>query len=210
MENGDIEFLFQALLDFEAAGRGNVFQIDPSETGGNPFYSLDDFFRIFCIQADGEGVNAAEAFEQYGFPFHDRQRGFRTDIPEPEDGRSVGDDRNGVFSDGQIIGSFDILRNSEGYPRDAGGIGHGQVIAVCHWNFADHLDFPSRVPEKGAVNHIKGSESFQGSDGFQNFPFSVFVRRVNKNFPDNLSIILGRRLHFHDLAAHPANCGHES
>jgi len=44
------------------------------------FDGLDKFIRVFGVQADGEGVNAAQVFEEHAFAFHDRDSRVRPDV----------------------------------------------------------------------------------------------------------------------------------
>ncbi len=46
VENRDIGFLFELLLDFKATGCGDVFQIDAAETAGNQRHGIDDVVNI--------------------------------------------------------------------------------------------------------------------------------------------------------------------
>jgi len=130
--------------------------------------------------------------------------------PQPQYGRAVSHNCNRVFLDGEIAGSVYILLNGQAYPGNARGIGHGQIIAVCEWNFVDYLDFPSSMHVKSAVDHLQGSEFLEGSDGFDYHPFIVFVPCLDKNFPDDSAIVrMMKYLHFQDLTARTANCDHE-
>ena len=63
VENRDIQSLFQALFDFEAAGCTDILQVDAAKSGSKPGNSFDDLFRVLSIQADGNSVDTAEFFK---------------------------------------------------------------------------------------------------------------------------------------------------
>ncbi len=42
VEDRDVEELLEPVLDLEAGGRGDVFEVDASEDGGDAHHRLDD------------------------------------------------------------------------------------------------------------------------------------------------------------------------
>ena len=71
VEDRDVQFVYEAFLDLEAAGSGNVLKVDAAEDQRNVFYGRDEFLDVLGVDADGEGVNVAEGFEEDGFSLHD-------------------------------------------------------------------------------------------------------------------------------------------
>src|SRR5699024_869394 len=104
VEDGDVELGAQAVLDLEAAGRGDVLEVDPGEDGGDRLDVRDDVLDRVGVQADRERVDVREALEQGGLALHDGHRGERAQIAQAEDGRAVGDHRDGVALDRQPAG----------------------------------------------------------------------------------------------------------
>ena len=80
MEDRNVQHLFQAAFDFEAARRADVFQVDPAERRCDGSNVRDDFFNILRIQGNRNGIHIPEAFEQGRFAFHNRNSCFRSDI----------------------------------------------------------------------------------------------------------------------------------
>ena len=80
MPDRDGHFLAQGIKYPKAFGLGNIFQIDAAKTGFQIFDGLDKFIRVFGVQTDGEGVNAAQVFEEHAFAFHDRDSRVRPDV----------------------------------------------------------------------------------------------------------------------------------
>ena len=89
MENRNIQLTLQPLLNFKTAGRAYILQIDASECGGDPLYSLYYFLCVPGIQTDGDRVHAAEFFKEDGFSLHDRHGGLRADISQSQHSGSV-------------------------------------------------------------------------------------------------------------------------
>jgi len=92
----------QASLDFETARGGDVLEIDPAEDGRDSDDRLDDLVHVFGVQADRKGIDVRELLEEHRFALHHRQRAQRSDVAQPEHGRPVADDRDGVALDREL------------------------------------------------------------------------------------------------------------
>lgn len=92
VEDGDVELLLEALLDFEAPRRGNVLQVDAAKGRGDGLDDADDLFGVLGIEADGKGVDAGKLFKEHRLPFHHRHRRVGTDVAQAKHRRSVRDD----------------------------------------------------------------------------------------------------------------------
>src|SRR6267378_2045644 len=90
----DLAFLPQSVEDPEALRLLDVLEVHASESGGDHLHRLDDLLRIFRGERNRERVDPAEILEQEGLPFHDRQAGLRSDVPQAENPRAVRHDRN--------------------------------------------------------------------------------------------------------------------
>jgi hypothetical protein len=101
VEDRDVELLAQPLLDLEAAGRGDVLEVDAAERRGDRLADRDDLVDVLRVEADREPVDAGEVLEERGLPLHDRHRRLRADVAEAEHGGPVGDDRDRVALDRQ-------------------------------------------------------------------------------------------------------------
>jgi len=67
VEDGDLERLTQACLDLEAAGRGDVLEVDPTEPRGDGGDGCDDLVGVGRRQANGPRVDPAELLEEDRF-----------------------------------------------------------------------------------------------------------------------------------------------
>ena len=104
VEDGDVERLLQPVLDFEAARSGDVLEVDAAEGRRHQFDRLDDLVGVLGVEADREGVDAGELFEQHALALHHRHRRLGADVAEAEHGAAVGDDRDGVLLDRVLEG----------------------------------------------------------------------------------------------------------
>jgi hypothetical protein len=79
--------------------------------------------------------------------------GGRADVAQPEHGRTVGDDGDGVALDRQPAGVLGLLGNRQAHPRDARGIGAGQIVAVLQRHRGRHLQLAAQVDQERPVTH---------------------------------------------------------
>ena len=70
VHHGDVEFLLEATLDFEALGSLDVLQVDTTECGGDSLYGLDELLGILLVYLDVEYIDACVYFEQQTLTFH--------------------------------------------------------------------------------------------------------------------------------------------
>jgi hypothetical protein len=122
VEDRDVHALAQLLLDVEALGRLDVFEVDAADGRLQHGDRVDQLVRIVLGQLEVEHVDPGEFLEQAALAFHDRLRGQRTDVAQAEDRGAVGDDRHQVAARG-VLG---------GHGRIGGdffaGIGHARRI----------------------------------------------------------------------------------
>ena len=158
VEHRYIHPVAQSLLDDEAIGCGNIFQIDATEAGLHDLNGIDDGFRVLGIELDIDRIDIGEAFEQDRFAFHDRLRGKRPQIAETKDRGAVGDDSDEIALRGIIIGFRRIVGDCTDRNGDARRIGKTQVTLSRHRLGGNNLDF------SGATVGVKK----------QSFPFGKF------------------------------------
>ena len=144
VEDRDVEQLAQPCLDLEAAGRGDVLQVDAAVHRGEDLHRPDDLLGVLGVQADGPGVDAGEPLEQRGLALHHRQRGRRAEVAEAEHGGAVGDDRDGVALDGQPAGVGRVVGDGLADPGDAGGVGAGRSSRLRRRTFECTSSLPPR------------------------------------------------------------------
>ncbi len=90
MEYGDVQLFFQPAFDFKTFWRCNVLQVNPAKYRRNLFYRLNDLFRIFGIQANGERIYPRKLLKQNCLAFHHRDRCLCPNIPQAKHRRAVG------------------------------------------------------------------------------------------------------------------------
>ena len=140
VEDGNITLFLQLALDFKAAGRGDILQIDAAEGAGDQVDGIDEFIHVLGLHAQGEGVHIAKGLEQGAFALHDRHTGLGADVTQTQHGGAVGDDRAQVVAAGQLIGFLHILLDLQTGLGNAGSIGQGQVILRGNGHLGDDLD----------------------------------------------------------------------
>src|SRR5690606_23663112 len=86
----------QLLLNVEALGRLDVFQVDAAQRGLERGDDVDEFVRVVFGELDVEHVDAGEFLEQAALAFHDRLGGQRADVAQPQHGGAVGDDAHQI------------------------------------------------------------------------------------------------------------------
>ena len=145
VEHGDVEALAQPGLDLEALRRGDVLEVDPAEHRGDQLDRPDDLVSVLGGQADRPGVDAGESLEQCGLALHHGERGMRAEVAEPEHGRAVGDDRDGVALDREAAHVIGPLDDGPAHPRDAGGVGHRKVVAGAQRHLRLDLDLAAEM-----------------------------------------------------------------
>src|SRR5918994_2118845 len=151
VEHRDVERLPQPALDLEAAGGGDVLQVDPTVAGGQQLDRADDLVGVLGGQADRPGVDPGELLEQQGLALHHRQRRMGPDVAEAEHGRAVGDHGHGVALDGELAGVARVGRDRPADPGHPGGVGHRQVVAGAQRHLGGDLELAAQVEQEGPV-----------------------------------------------------------
>jgi hypothetical protein len=127
VEHRDVQPLLEPLLDLEAARSGDVLEVDATEARREPHDRLDDLVDIGRVEADRDGVDAAELLEQHGLALHHRHRRARPDVAEPEHGSAVRDDCHRVRGPGVVAVQRRVLGDRLAHPGDTRGVSQGQL-----------------------------------------------------------------------------------
>ena len=104
VEDRDVHQLAQALLDDEAVGRLDVFEIDAAEGGAEIAHAVDELVDVAGVDFEVDGVDVGEALEEHRLAFHHRLRGERAEIAEPQDRRAVRDDGDEIALGRVVVG----------------------------------------------------------------------------------------------------------
>jgi hypothetical protein len=166
VEDRDVEQVAQPLLDLEAARRGDVLEVDAGEDRGDELDRPDDLVGVLGVEADREGVDAGEPLEERGLALHHGERREGPEVAQPEHGRPVGDDGDGVALDGEPTGVVGRLRDRLAHPRDAGRVDEAEVVAVADRDLGHDLQLAAEVDQEGAVADPVDSHPLQPAQGF--------------------------------------------
>ena len=147
MEHRDVHPFLQRLLDQEAFGRGDVFEIDAAEARLHQRDGIDERLAVLGVQFDVDRIDVGEALEQHCFAFHHRLGRERAEIAEAEDRGAVGNHRDEVALGGQIIGLAGIVGDRLHRHGDAGRISEAEVALGRHRLRRDDLDL-ARPPAR--------------------------------------------------------------
>ena len=151
VEDRDVELLLEPLLDLEAARRGDVLEVDAAEARREPRDGLDDLLDVGGVQADRDGVDAAELLEQDGLALHHRHRRGRADVAEAEHGRAVGDDGDGVGHPGVVLGHRRVRGDRLADAGDAGRVGQRELVPTGELDRRDGLHLAADVQVEDRV-----------------------------------------------------------
>src|SRR5213596_1295982 len=159
VEYGDVELLAEALLDLEAAGCGDILEVDAAEGRGDELDGLDDFVDILRREADREGVHAPELLEQHRLAFHHRERRLRPNIAQAEHRRTVGDHGDHVLLDRQRERARSIVADRQADPGDPRRVHHREVVTGADRHFVVHLDLSPAVHQEGPVGDVADADA---------------------------------------------------
>ena len=128
VKDRDVAAGLQLFLNLEAAGGGNILQIDSAEGASQQSDGVDDLIHVLAADAEWNGVHAAEGLKQDALALHHRHAGLGTDVAQPQDGAAVRHDGHGVPAAGQFIALCRVLLNLQAGLGHAGRIGQGQRL----------------------------------------------------------------------------------
>ena len=196
----------EPVLDLEAARGGDVLEVDAAEGRGHQFHRLDDLVRVLGIEADREGVDAGELFEQHALALHHRHRRLGADIAEAEHGAAVGDDGDGVFLDRVLEGLGAVVVDVHADAGDAGRVGHREVVARFHRVLVVHVDLAAAVHLHRAVDVVEHPRTPGRADRPQDPLPVVAVLGVDRELAHPLALRTGAG-HQVDALQLPAGLG---
>jgi len=141
VEYRDIHPVAQRLLDDEAIGCGNIFQVDAAETGFHDLHGIDERIRILGVKFDIDRIDIGEALEQHRLALHHRFRGECAEIAQTQDRGAVGYHRNQIALCCIIIGFRGVFGDRPDRDGNAGRIGEAEIALGGHRLRSDYLDF---------------------------------------------------------------------
>ena len=141
MEYGNVADFLQPALDFKAARRGDVFEIDAAERAGNQADCLHDFIHILGADANRERIHTGKRLEQRTFALHHRHARFRPDIAQTKNCGSIRNNGDQIRASGQFIGLIHVAVNDHARLGNARRIGERKIMAVIDGYAGNDLDF---------------------------------------------------------------------
>src|SRR5215210_4481370 len=172
VEDGDVEFLLEALLDLEAPRRRDVLEVDPPEAGRQVLDGLDYLLGVLGVKADGEGVHVRELLEEGRLALHHGHRRPGSYVPEAEHRGPVRDDGDRVALDGQVEGALGVLVDRAADPGNTRRVDHREVVAGPDLELRADLDLAPDVHEERPVGDVDDLDVGQPLDGLDD-PLAV-------------------------------------
>ena len=136
VEDGDVQLTLQGLFDLKALGALDVLQIDAAKGGRNGLAGRDDAGRVVGVDADGEGIHAAELLEEHSLSLHDRQARLGADVTQTQHGGAVGDDRHHIALEGILVDVVGVFPDLAAGFSDTGRVSCCQLVAVLDLHLA--------------------------------------------------------------------------
>src|SRR5690606_6582490 len=106
VEDGDLHALAQLLLDIEAPGRLDVFEVNAAKSRFERRNNIDEFVGVGFVQLNVEYIDAGKFFEQAAFAFHNGLGRQRANIAQTKHGGTVGNDAHQIGARGVHGGGF--------------------------------------------------------------------------------------------------------
>ena len=154
----DLALRAQLVEDPEALGLGDVLEVEAAEGRLEGPADLDDLVRVLFVEADGEGVDAAQVLVEDPLAFHDRQAGLGADVAQAEDARAVADDGHGIPLVGVLVGlllvGVDLLADR----GDAGRVPDREIVEIADPALQGraHLALVELVEPRGIQGRLLG------------------------------------------------------
>ena len=140
VEDRDVANLFEALFDLEAAGRGDILEVDAAEAARKQADGVHDVVNALGAHAEREGVDVAERFEERALALHDGHARLRPDVAETQNRGAVRDDRDEVRAASVNVGKIDVLGDLEAGFGNAGRVGDRKLFTVGDGRAGHDLD----------------------------------------------------------------------
>jgi len=132
VEDRDVEFRLESLLDLEAGGRRDVLQVDPAHGRLEHAAEGDHILGIGRVDLEVEDIDPGELLEEHPLPLHDRLGRRGADITEAEHGGAVRDHRHEVSTGGVAEDIVGIRVNLAARLGDAGGVREREIARRRH------------------------------------------------------------------------------
>ena len=144
MEDRNAHARLRLLLDLEALGALDVFEVDAAEGRLERNDDVDELVDIQFRDLDVEHVDAGEFLEQHRLAFHHRLGGERADGAEAEHGGAVGEDGDEILARGVARRAVRVGGDRLAGKGDARRIGERKIALVGERLGGDDLELAGR------------------------------------------------------------------
>ena len=146
----DLAFRAQSVQDVEALGLRDVLEVDAAEGRLEGLDDVDDLVRVLFVEAEREGVHAAQVLVQQPLAFHDGQAGLGADVAQAEDARAVRDDGHEIPFVGVLVSFLRVLMDLLADRRDSGRVPDGEIVEIADPALQHYADLALDRMHEGA------------------------------------------------------------
>jgi hypothetical protein len=179
----------------------------PPNVGATALTVRDDLVRVLGGEAERERVDAAELLEQHRLALHHGHGGLRADVAEAEHRRAVGDHGDGVALDRVLEGLVAVVADRQADARDAGRVGHREVVAGAQLRLVAQLDLAADVQAQRAVGVVDHHGAVDGADGVEDPVPVLQAGRVDRDVAQRVRVLDRQKVDRPDGAAGVADRG---
>ena len=148
----------------------------PPNVGATPSTMRTISSTSVVFRHSGKASTPAELLEEHRLALHHRHRGLGADVAQPEHGGAVGDDRDRVALDRQRPRGLGVVVDRGRHARDAGRVGHREVVAGLDRDLAVDLDLAALVHQERAVRDARDLHALERPHRVDD---ALAVRRVD-------------------------------
>ena len=207
VEDGDVEVLLEPLLDLEAAGGGDVLQVDAPERRGDVLHRSDDLVDVLGVQADGPGVHAAELLEEHRLALHHGERRHWADVAQAQHRRAVGHHCDRVLLDGERPGRLGLPLDGETDPGHAWRVDAREVSSAGYRRLVVDLDLAAHVGEEDRVRDFANRDALETTNRVQDAAAVLVVSSVDGDVSHDVLAVRPNEVDSADVAAGLADGG---
>ena len=164
VEHRDVEQLAQPGLDLEAARRGDVLEVDPAEDRARSPATVRTISSASWVSRQiGQASMPANRLNSAALPSITGSAASGPMLPSPSTAEPSVTTATVLRLIVRRRASLGALGDGPAHPRDAGGVGHRQVVAVAQRHLRLHLDLAAEVHQERAVGDLADGDALDGA-----------------------------------------------
>ena len=119
-------------------------------------HGLYYFLRVLGLEADGEGVHAAQVLEDQPLAFHHGQAGLRADVAQAQHAGAVRNHRHHVALVGVLVNLLRVRLYVLADSRNTWGVPDGEIVYVADTALGRNFDLAliERVQDHGVLSRL--------------------------------------------------------